>query len=273
MCAFACLKDPDRRFGFGEGGEGGLGWNMVNQAAKSNMIWVLTDISNKEALEKELRGKNETNIHFIYIGSPWLSIIKKLPGGIQLYSYIWQIKAYFVAKKLYREIGFNIFHHLTYANDWMASFIGALVASPYIRGPGGGAHKIPKSFFTEFSFKDRLSQIIRSIGQWIFRHDPFFIASQNKAKAILVCNKESLQNMPERWRKKTQLFPVNGVSSKDLTMHYKEKASNNTFTIVSAGKLLQIKGFAVAIKAFKLFGDKIAKAEFNIIGMVRIWNG
>lgn len=134
VCAFACLKDPDGRFGFGEGGEGGLGWNIILQLGHFFDVSVLTHSTNQEAIEKIINKKNNFKISFYYIDLPkFLNFTKK---WIQIYAYLWQIKAYFVARKLHQKIRFDVFHHITYANDWMASYIGALLPVPYIRGPG-----------------------------------------------------------------------------------------------------------------------------------------
>lgn len=262
VCAFSCARDPDRRFGSGAGGEGVLGKNMVLQLSRFYEVSVLTDVTNKEAIKKE---KQFSGINFYYVGLPdFLNFTKK---WIQIYAYLWQIKAYFIAKNLNKKQHFDVFHHVTYANDWMASFIGALLPIPYIRGPGGGAHRVPKKFVKEYSFKQRLKEKIRSVGQWIFRHDPFFIAGQNRAKVILVCNQEAFSALPERWQNKACFFPVNGVSSEDLlTLKNKSNRDGDKFSVLTAGKLIKIKGFDLAIKAFKIFSDRAGEAEFIIIG-------
>ncbi|MFH1863501.1 MAG: glycosyltransferase family 4 protein, partial [bacterium] len=207
------------------------------------------------------------NLGFYYIDLPrWLHSLNRFSGGVQIYAYLWQLKAYFVARKLHQKFHFDVFHHVTYANDWMASFIGALLKIPYIRGPGGGSHRVPKSFLSEFSFLGRLAQYLRSIGQWFFRHDPFFIFGQQRAKAILVCNRESFEKIPKKWQNKTYLFPVNGISTEDLDLLSLKEKSNDKFRVLSAGKLLTIKGFSLSIKAFKIFSDKVSDTEFTIIG-------
>ena len=265
VSAFACLQDPDRRFG--QGGEGVLGWNIVKQLARFHQVFVLTHSENKLVIEKALEKEPIQNIKFYYLNLPTLNFLQKFPGGIQIYAYLWQIKAYFLVKKLHQKFHFDVFHHATYANDWMASFVGALLKIPYIRGPGGGAHRVPKNFLSEFSFKGHLSQYLRSVGQWFFRHDPFFIISQGRARAILVCNRESFEKIPKKWQGKTYLFPVNGISKEDLDLLLKfEKKGNNKFKVLSAGKLLPIKGFSLAIKAFKFFSDKVPETELEIIG-------
>lgn len=265
ICAFACLKDPDRRFGFGEGGEGVLGWNITSQLSRFFDVLVLTHSINKKAIEQARNKKNDFRVKFYYIDLPkFLNFTKK---WIQIYAYLWQIKAYFVARKLHKQNNFDVFHHVTYANDWMASFMGALLPVPYIRGPGGGAHYVPEKFVKEYSLKERLAQRIRSIGQWVFKHDPFFIISQNRAKAILVCNKEAFDALPRKWQHKMHLFPVNGISQKDISLlAQKIKKETNKFLVLTAGKLIKIKAFDLAIEAFKEFSKKAPNAGLIIIG-------
>jgi len=266
VSAYACLRDPDRRFG--DGGEGVLGWNIVKQFARFHRVFVLTSSQNQEVVEEALQKNPIPNLGFCYIDLPrWLHSLNRFSGGVQIYAYLWQLKAYFVARKLHQKFHFDVFHHVTYANDWMASFIGALLPISYIRGTGGGAHRVPKSFLSDFSFFDHLSQYLRSIGQWFFKHDPFFILGQKRARAILVCNRESFEAIPKKWQYKAHLFPVNGISKEDLDLLSKiEKKNGNKFKVLSAGKLLAIKGVNLAIKAFKIFSDKVQNAELEIIG-------
>ena len=267
ICAYACLQDPDRRFR--NGGEGILGWNIVRQLGRFHQIRVLTHSQNRVGIETALKKDPFPNVEFYYLDLPiYLRFLQRLSGGIQFYAYLWQIRAYFFARKLHKKFHFDVFHHVTYANDWMASFIGAFLPIPYIRGPGGGAHQTPKKFLSEYSFSQRFWENIRSLGQWIFRHDPFFIIGQQRARAILVCNQEALKIIPKQLKNKAHLFPVNGVSEKDLDLlsSNEKKIDNKKFSVLTAGKLLQIKGFSLAIKTFKIFADKIPEVELIIIG-------
>jgi len=265
VCAYACLRDPDRRFG--TGGEAVLGWNIVKQLARFYRVFVLASSEVRETVEEVLKKNPIPNLKFYYINLPrWLHPLSQFSGGVQLYAYLWQLKAYFVARNLHQQFHFDVFHHVTYANDWMASFIGALLPVPYIRGPGGGAHRTPKGFLREYSFLGRLWERLRALGQWLFRHDPFFVLGQRRSRAILVCNREALEAIPKRWRHKAHLFPVNGISARDLTLLTSVRTPGDRFRVLSAGKLIRFKGFTLAIKAFKIFVESHPEAELEIIG-------
>ena len=263
-CAFTCC--PPGQPGF-TGGEDVLGWNLINQIARFHEVWTLTHAEDCRSIEQALAEEPVRNIHFCYVGLPsWLRPLLKYQGGHQFYYYLWQIKAYFTARRLQRDVGFDLFHHITYANDWMVSFIGALLPVPYIRGPGGGAHRTPKGFEREYPLGGRLWERVRGVSQWLFHHDPLFIKGQARARALLVCNRESVASLPSKWGDKSYLFPVSGVSSGDLALETPAKSNDGRFQILSAGSLLRVKGFGLAIKAFKGFLDRYPEAEFSIVG-------
>lgn len=267
VCAFAC--DPKADSGLGSS-EDLLGWNIVKQIGRFHETWVVTSPLNKSGIEATLQQDRLYNTYFYYVNLPsclqWpLQRLWSL-GGSQFYSYLWQVRAYFAARNLHRQFHFDVFHHVTYANDWMASFIGVLLRIPYIRGPGGGAHKTPKGFLREYSLCGRLWERLRALGKWLFLHDPFFIMGQRRARAILVCNREALAKISQKWHHKVQLFPVNGISLRDLSSAEASERDDEKFCILSAGRLLRIKGFGLAIKAFKAFVVRYPEAKLTIVG-------
>ena len=278
-CAYACLFEDGVPV---VGGEAVLGWNIVQQIGRFHQVWVLTSASNRLGIEAELQRQAAPNITFVYVELPrWLRPFLTFLGGIQFYAYLWQIRAYWVARKLHAEVKFDAFHHLTYANDWMASYIGGLLPVPYLRGPGGGAQRTPKAFLKEYSFTARLWERFRSFGQWVLRHDPVFLRGQHRARVILLCNREAADAVPPRLKSKVQLFPVNGISAEDLQIfrgtngegssapaasRNRQGGTGAPFHVLSAGKLFSLKGFSLAIRAFGLFAKHHADANLTIVG-------
>lgn len=264
VCAFSC--HPTGGSGLGSG-EDILGWNLVRQIVRHHDAWVLTYVENRPGIEDGLKDDPMPGAHFHYIDLPsWARPLLRLKGGHQLYAYLWQIKAYFVARSLNRSSPFDLFHHVTYANDWMASFIGALLPVPYVRGPGGGAHRTPQGFEREYSLGGRFWERVRSVGQWVLRRDPFFVKGQHRAHAIMVCNQESLANVPAKWSHKVHQYPVSGISSDDLALSVSKAENDSQFRVLSVGSLIPVKGFGLAIKAFQQFVNKHPDSSLCIIG-------
>jgi glycosyltransferase involved in cell wall biosynthesis len=278
-CAYACLLEDGVPV---IGGEAVLGWNIVQQIGRFHQVWVLTSASNRPGIEAELQRRAAPSITFVYVELPrWLRPFLTFLGGIQFYAYLWQIQAYWVARKLHAQAKFDAFHHLTYANDWMASYVGGLLPVPYLRGPGGGAHRTPKAFLSEYSFAARLWEGFRSFGQWVLRHDPIYLRGQRRARVILLCNREAADAVPPRLKSKIQLFPVNGISAEDLRVFSGANADGTSatapgqdrpglsaaaFHVLSAGKLLSLKGYALAIRAFAPFAKRHSDVNFTIVG-------
>jgi glycosyltransferase involved in cell wall biosynthesis len=218
--------------------------------------------------------------HFVDLPG-WMRPLLRFPGGVQLYAYLWQIRAYFAARKLHQQVKFDAFHHITFANDWMASYTGALLPIPFLRGPGGGAHRTPEGFLREYSAGARFWERFRSFGQWVLRKDPFYLRSQRRAGVILLCNREAAEAVPKSLRHKVQLFPVNGISADDLriiagetqsqnpsteTAHSLQPSSPRPFDVLYAGKLLGLKGVALGIRGFALFAKRHSDVRFSLVG-------
>jgi glycosyltransferase involved in cell wall biosynthesis len=243
-----------------------MAWNLVTRLSRAHRLWVLTAAQNAEAIAAELKKHPLADVQFVYADLPgWLRPLLRGQSGLQLYAYLWQWKAYFAARGLHRRLRFDLFHHLTYENDWMASIIGALLPIPYVRGPGGGAHRIPKAFLKGFGLGSRLAEFQRSFGQWLFRHDLLFVLSQHRARVILACNREAVEGVPGRWRHKVQLLSVNGISAHELTPP-QPQAPNEKFAVLSAGRLVPLKGFDLAVRAFAIFAQRHPEAGFTIVG-------
>jgi glycosyltransferase involved in cell wall biosynthesis len=274
-CAYACLLEEGVSF---VGGEAVLGWNLVRQLGRFHQVWVLTSSANRAGIEAHLQRHPEPNLTFVYVGLPhWLRPFLTFFGGIQFYAYLWQIQSYLVARKLHAQVKFDAFHHLTYANDWMASYVGGLLPVPYLRGPGGGAHRTPKAFLTDYPLMSRFLESFRSVGQWVLRHDPVYVRGQRRARVLLLCNREAVEAVSPRLKSKVQLFPVNGISAEDMQILCGQDGAGNSatsalgatgadFHVLSAGKLLNLKGYAFAVRAFAPFAKRHPEAQFTIVG-------
>src|SRR5918998_3898378 len=106
MSAYAC--QPAR------GSEEAVGWNTAREVSKYCEVWVMTRTLNRPSIEAEISQDPTPELHFVYCDLPrWLG--RWARGQIlewHLYYYVWQIYIYFVAKRMHRNIGFDIVHHV-----------------------------------------------------------------------------------------------------------------------------------------------------------------
>jgi glycosyltransferase involved in cell wall biosynthesis len=267
VCAFAC--HPKGESGLGAG-EDVLGWNMVQQIARFNEVHVMTHACNREAIERAPASADGRRVRFHYVRLPRgpERLRRNHKGPIQLYAYLWQLKAYGVARRLHREHRFDAFHHVTFANDWMASYVGALLPVPYIRGPGGGAQQTPEGLRRELPMRDAIWEWVRNAGQRLLRHDPFFLLGRKRARALLLCNNESLGALPASAASKAQLFPVNGCTAEDLDLLGRRTSGpgDDRFRVLSVGSLLKVKRFDLGIRGFARFAERHPNSQLLIVG-------
>jgi len=264
LSAFAC--NPDGRSGMGTG-EDVLGWNIVQQVAERRASCLLTHPANCADIERRRLGSPLKQLRVKYVRIPkCFDVLLRWQGTFQVYAYLWQIWAYAEARRVVEQVPVSLFHHVTYANDWMASYIGAFLKLPYIRGPCGGAQQVPKPFWSEFSRRNRLWESLRAIGQKVLRLDPVFVQGQERAGAILVCNQESLEAIRPRWRDKVRYFPVNGVSESEDGAGLEDIGPHAGFCVLSAGKLIHWKGFGLVIRSFAALAATVPEARLIILG-------
>ncbi len=249
-------------------GEAVLGWNLIRQLKRFHEVSVITRTYNREGIEAAIEQGEINDIDFYYLSLPkFLFVLRRNFLGFSLYYLIWQIKAYFFAKKLYKKNQYDFFHHITFNNDWMPSFIGAFLPLPFIWGPMGGGQKVPASFKRTIHWKNRINQNLRLAGQWFWRKTWFRKRCVKTALAILVCNTDTLAKIKTD-KKKLYFFPVNGISSKELKIHPVFEAEESpVFDVIYAGRLDAIKGINLGIKAFHLFSLKYPGSHFKIIGI------
>ncbi len=248
-------------------GEDLTGWRLVEQLGRFHDLWVITHTYNKPGVESVRPEGTSGSPRFFFVELPdALKWLYRIEFGQRIYYYLWQIKAWRVARKLHKEIGFDIAHHVTFGNDWLASYIGAFLPVPFIWGPVGGGQRTPRPLRSEHSVYGRFAEDTRNIAQWFGRRDPVRRRAVRKAKAFLVCNDETRDLVPERFRDKVLFFPVNGISVNDVLPGPVRTREPGAFRVLTAGRLHRLKGFALAIRAFGQLASECPDARMLIIG-------
>ena len=127
ISAFAC--DPSK------GSENGNGWNWVYQNYKlGNKVICLTAEFGQENIIHKLKENPDlaSEVKFVFIKMP--SLLEKyfptLPGFYVYYLY-WQFKALKKTKKILKEHGIDLIHHVTIGSIQMGSFLWK-VKKPFI---------------------------------------------------------------------------------------------------------------------------------------------
>ena len=260
ISAYAC--EPEK------GSEPGVGWNWVRMISEIvEEVWIITRANNRPVIEKALAQEPMPNVHWVYFDLPrWARFWKKGQRGVHLYYYLWQIGIYFLAKRLHRQIGFDLVHHVTFVNYWMPSFL-SLLPVPFVWGPVGGGESAPKVFYRTFSWRGRIYEHLRSLARWLGEHDPFVRMTARKAAFALATTTETAARLRWLGAQKVEVFSQVTLSEEEISsLATIPPHKGNPFRLLSLGRLLHWKGFHLGLQAFARFVREFPRSEYWLIG-------
>lgn len=254
--AFSC--GPSR------GSEPGIGWNWLVQVSRAHEIWLITT----DEFQSEILRELPPGVHPTFLPSfeSWLRLSRmRIPGLGWIYYYWWQWKVYCVARKLHREIQFDLLHHVTFGS-WRAPTFLFLLPAPLIWGPLGGGETIPAQLRYELGINGRLFEAIRDLASLLSKWDPAVRLTMKKARFILVANRDTLRVIPPPHRHKTGLLMGIGMSGAEKAEGINHEDVPRGFIILFAGVLEPRKGGTLALKALQLLTQSVPQAHLVIIG-------
>src|SRR5918999_1346754 len=177
------------------GSEAGVGWNLIQELARHHEVWALTEPDHRESIEAELARNPTPNLHFVYYKPPrWVRWLDRAGLAEHFWYYLWQLGAYRTAKRLHREVGFDLVQHLTFTVYWKPSLL-ALLPVPFVWGPAGGGESAPKTFRGDFSLRGRVYELVRDLARWLGERDPFVRATAHRSALALASNEETAARM------------------------------------------------------------------------------
>ncbi|MGI8744312.1 MAG: glycosyltransferase family 4 protein [Bryobacteraceae bacterium] len=259
VSAYAC--EPNR------GSEPGVGWNWVRQIARRHQTWVITRCNNRPAIEAELARNPLPGAHFIYYDLPrWARFWKRRRRGLYLYYYLWQLGAYFQARRLHAEIRFDVAQHATFVMYWMPSFL-ALLPIPFIWGPVGGGESTPRAFLPALGRRGKLIEFLRAAAQGMGRLDPFVRLTARRSAIAFATTRETEERLKQIGCRETAVLPVMGMNTAEIDELANSSASVHPhFRVATLGNLLAWKGVEFGIRAFSEIQRRYPDSEYWIVG-------
>ena len=241
------------------GSEDGMGWNFINQIARFNKVVAITRRNTQPAIDKalaEMPAAHHANITWVYYDLPyWMRFWKKGGRGAMLYYYLWQLMMPVFVKR--RKLNFDIVHNLNFHNDWTPSMLWML-GKPFVWGPIGHHPRIPKDYILHaYGWRAYLSEELKwMVKNYFWKLDPLLRKTANSANTVLAMNSSvaKVLHLPS-----TKVVRMPSVSS-ELTTEVPMRKTNS-FTILSAGRFVPLKGFDITIKAFARFYNRLPEKE------------
>jgi glycosyltransferase involved in cell wall biosynthesis len=257
ISAYACRP--------GEGSEPGVGWNSVRELVKYHRVWVITREDNRQAIEAELATNPRPGLEFIYCELPlWVQKLNQNQRIVHLHYYFWQLKVYFVARRLHQSLSFDLVHHVTYVRYSSPSFL-SLLPIPFIWGPVGGGESAPKPFWKDFSFRGKVYEILRSLARALGELDPFVHLTARRSVLARATTEDTAKRLRKLGATKVEVLSQLGLSQEEISQLTKyANYEHNSLKFISIGRLLHWKGFHLGLRAFAR--ADLPQAEYWIVG-------
>lgn len=259
VSAYACEPDV--------GSEPGVGWKIVREIARGHEVWVITRSNNRLLIERELARDPAPGLHFRYFDLPaWARWWKRGQRGVQLYYYLWQIGVYFVARRLCREVGFDVTQHATFVKYWSPSLL-ALLPVPFVWGPVGGGESAPRAFWRDFGLRGKAYESLRDLARWTGEHDPLVRLSARRSTLALATTEQTAARLRALGAGEVRLLSQLGASKGELERLGRlggHAPDANPVRFISIGRLLHWKGFHLGLRAFARMD--LPDTEYWIVG-------
>ena len=251
-----------------KGSEDGMGWNFVKQIARFNKVIAITRENNQVHIEKFMKENPSElyeNIQFLYFDLPyWMRFWKKGGRGAMLYYWMWQRGVVSFVKK--NKVEFDICHNLNFHNDWTPSYLWKL-KKPFAWGPIGHHPLIPKQYLKPYKksyyIKDRLTWMVKKY----FWNISLSLRKTVKHADFIYCMNNSVPQVLNLKDKFIKIVP--SVATDDFG--FEKMRKDGKFTLISAGRLVPLKGYDLSILAFASFMKTVPEkdkdnCEFLIVG-------
>lgn len=257
VSAYACEPDV--------GSEPGVGWKIARELTNTHEVWVITRSNNRQLIERELSRHPAPGLHFRYFDLPsWARWWKRGQRGVQLYYYLWQVGVYFVARRLCREVGFDVAQHATFVKYWSPSLL-ALLPVPFVWGPVGGGESTPRAFRCDFGLRGKAYEALRDLARRLGEHDPLVRLSARRSALALATTEQTAARLRVLGAADVRIFSQLGASEKELEKLGRHAAGGqHPARFISVGRLLHWKGFHLGLRAFASAG--IPGSEYWIVG-------
>lgn len=234
-----------------KGSEDGMGWNFILQIARYNKVIAITRENNKTHIESyiaEHPDERYQHITFLYFDLPYWMRFWKAGGTFAMpYYLLWQWSVVFFIKS--KQLHYDIVHNLNFHNDWTPSFLWKL-NKPFVWGAVGHhsliAARYLKCYGVKYWIKDRLTWMVK---KYFWHVSPALRRTKQRADHIICMN----SCVPQVLGLEGKYSIMPSVATQDFGWIEQQDMEEGTFTLISAGRFVPLKGFDLTIQAFASF--------------------
>ncbi|MFN8436388.1 MAG: glycosyltransferase family 4 protein [Cytophagales bacterium] len=253
-----------------KGSEDGMGWNFIFQIARFQKVIAVTRENNQAAIEKYMLDNPDSvyqNISFVYFDLPyWMRFWKKGERGALLYYFLWQYFLPYYLKKL--DFKVDVVHNVNFHNDWTPSFLWKL-NKPFVWGPIGHHPLVEEQFIVPFRKQDFWKEKITWLVKKYFWNISLNLSKTVRKSSHVLCMNSHVEKVLPSIRHKCSIMP--SVATEDFG--YNPSQEQKIFRILSAGRLVYLKGFDLTIRSFAKFLEPLNESQKKQIKLTIVGKG
>jgi glycosyltransferase involved in cell wall biosynthesis len=199
------------------GSEKATGWNRAVHSARFCDTWVICeeheyadDIARYLAEHGPIRG-----LQFCFVAkTPVQLALGRIPGLYYLSYHLWHRRAYCVAQRLHREIGFDLAHQANRSGYREPGYLWRLDV-PFIWGPVGGTQSYPWRFLGEAGARGAVREGARNLLNRLQLRLSFWVRrAARRADAVLVANSTIRRDVERALKIKTTTLVETGLAGR-----------------------------------------------------------
>jgi len=171
------------------GSEPGAGWHTAAAAGRYGETWVVCEGSPRHVAhigEWVRRHGPVPGVTFRFLAhTPFEHALRRLPGGVWPAYHLWHRRAWRVAARLHRRVGFDLVHQVSLNTFREPGYLWRLDA-PFVWGPLGGTQNYPPRFLLRAGAWGAVCEGLRSLANTLqLRLDPRVRRAARRAAAVL----------------------------------------------------------------------------------------
>lgn len=252
-----------------QGSEPGVGWGFVSSLASLHDLWVIVEEEKfREDIQRYLLDHPELvdHVHFHFLRKKRNRLLRKLwPPSYYWYYRRWHQDALVLAKKLHREVGFDLAHQLTMVGYREPGYLWQL-GIPFVWGPIGGMGFFPWQFLSSMGWYGALYYLgynIYNMLQMNFAQRPRS-AAKAAGVGLIVATRENQLGAERYWGCASTLLSEVGIPKISLKTP-RQRLPSEPLRIVWAGLHIPRKALNLALQALGSLPIG-CKWEFHVLG-------
>lgn len=242
----------------GRGSEWGMSWNLIREIARTGPVWVLAHEDNRAGMEKYLaehRGEFEINVTYVTLPG-WLGWMRNSTYSlVNVHYYLWQFAAARAARRLHKQVGFDVSQHVSFCRWWMPTAASTLapLGVKFVFGPVAGGDLVPEKFRASFPKAARREEWQRKLAREFWRRDPLLKRCVRRADSVIPSTPLAEEGVRRLGAKRVDVFPCVALGDEQQLASAREaratRPRDGKFHLVAVGGVTHYRGIDITLRA------------------------